>query len=104
MAVVQSEYVCASFLFYMKAIIRNSCITTTNRHCATAFDSATVSDCHPLAVGQTSQPMHLLPADLLDLLTDVRNLVRASSYTDGSSDHTSLLEVISMAHLFQILY
>ena len=68
--------------------------TTTNRHGVTSFDFATVSGCNQLVVGPTCAR-----GGTLDLLmTDVPNLVRVAVVAPiGSSDHSSLSAVISMA-------
>ena len=68
--------------------------TTTNRHGVAAFDFATVFGCDQLVVGLTHAR-----GGIFDLLmTDVPNLVRVAVIAPiGTSDHSSLSAVISMA-------
>ena len=97
MAAVQTDDVCASFLFvgdlnghHQKWLGS----TTTNRHDVAAFPFATVSGCDQLVVG----PAHAY-GGILDLqMTDVPNLVRVFVVAPiDNSDHSSLSAVISIA-------
>ena len=65
--------------------------TTTNRHCVSSFDFATVSGCDQLVVG----PTHTRGGTFDLLMTDIPDLVRVSVVAPiGNSDYSA---VISMA-------
>ena len=97
MAAVQAEDVRASFLFvgdlnghYQEWLGS----TTTNRHGVAPFDFTPMSGWDQLVVG----PTHARGGTLDLLMTDVPDLVRVSVVAQiGSSDHSSLSAVISMA-------
>ena len=68
--------------------------TTMNCHGVAAFDFATVSSCDQLVVG----PTHARVGTLDLLMTDVPDLVWVAVVAPiGNSDHSTMLEVISMA-------
>ena len=97
MAAVQTEDVCASFLFVGDLNGHHQewlGSTTMNRHGAAAFDFATVSGCDQLVVG----PTHARGGTLDLLMTDVPDLVWVAVIEPiGNSDHSSLSAVILMA-------
>ena len=97
MAAVQAEDVRASFLFVGDVNGHHQewlGSMTTNRHGVAAFEFATVSGCDQLVVG----PTHACGGTFDLLMTDVPNLVRVAVVAPiGSSDHSSLSAVISMA-------
>ena len=63
-----------------------------------AFDFATVSGCNLLVVS----PTHARLGTLELLMTDVPDIIRVAVVASiGSSDHSSLSAVISMAQTFQ---
>ena len=68
--------------------------TTTNHHCVSSFDFATVSCCDQLVVG----PTHARGSTFDIQMTDIPDLVRVSVVAPvGNSDYSSLSAVISMA-------
>ena len=70
--------------------------TITNRHGVAAFDFSTVSGCDQLVVG----PTHARGGTLDLLMTYVPDLVRVAVVAPiGTSDHSSLSAVISMAQV-----
>ena len=95
---MQAEDVRASILFVSDLNGHHqewlSC-TTTNRHGDTAFDFANVSGRDQLVV---ISPTHARVGTLDLLMTDISDLVRVAVVTQiGSSGHSSLSAVISMA-------
>ena len=97
MAAVQSEDICASFLFVGDLDGHHQewlGSTTTNRHGVAPFGFATGSGCDQLIVG----PTHARGGAFDLLMTDVPDPVRVAVVAPiGNSDHSSLYAVISMA-------
>ena len=97
MAAVQTEDICASFLFVGDLIGHHKewlGSTTTNHHGGATFDFATVCGCDQLVVGLT----HARGGTIDLLMTDVPDLVRVAVLASiGDSDHSSLSAVISIS-------